>query len=98
MAGARAESCAEILMVLLVHVEGVLVLQLMAVVKLNDCGPVPAGGAIPGVRLTVNCHLGFDGLITPLSARRIAKLPGAPVPGVVWHPRDTGEVCVVKPP
>jgi hypothetical protein len=86
------------LMVLLVHVDGVLVPQLIAVVKVNDCGPVPCGGAIPGVMLTVNCQVVFPGTITPESARRIAKLPDAPVPGVVGHPRPTGEVCVVKPP
>ncbi len=83
---------------LLVQVAGVLVPQLIAVVTVKLCGPVPAGGAIPGVMLIVNCHVVFDGLITPLSARRIAKLPGAPVPEVVGQPSETGEVCVVKPP
>jgi hypothetical protein len=81
--GARAESSAEISIVLLVHVLGVFVLQLIAVVKVNDCGPVPAGGAIPGVMLMVKRHVVFEGTMTPLSARRIAKLPFAPVPGVV---------------
>src|SRR5271154_3960641 len=66
-AGAAAESCAEILIALAVQVEGVFVLQLIAVVNEKDCGPVPAGGAIPGVMLTVNFHVVFDGKITPPS-------------------------------
>jgi hypothetical protein len=96
--GASAESSAEISIVLLTQVLGVFVLQLIALVNVKDCGPVPAGGAIPGVILMVNFHVVFDGLMTPLSARRIAKLPGAPVPGDVGQPSPTGEVCVVKPP
>ena len=97
-AGADALRSVEISIWLLVQVAGVFVLQLMAVVTLKDCGPVPAGGAIPGVMLMVKRHVVFEGLMTPLSARRIAKLPGAPVPGDVGHPSETGEVCVVNPP
>ena len=97
-AGADAESSVEISIALAVQVAGVLVLQLIAVVTLKLCGPLPCGGAIPGVMLIVKRHVVFEGLMTPLSARRIAKLPGAPLPGDVGHPRPTGEVCVVKPP
>src|SRR5271157_3356963 len=79
--GASAESCVEISIALAVQVAGVFVLQLIAVVNVKDCGPVPAGGAIPGDIVTVNFHVVFDGTITPLSAWRIVKLPFAPVPG-----------------
>src|SRR5208282_639723 len=97
-ARADAESSVEISIALAVQVAGVLVLQLIAVVTVKLCGPVPAGGAIPGVIFTVKRHVVFEGTMTPLSARRIVKLPGAPVPGDVGQPRPIGEVCVVKPP
>src|SRR5271156_57294 len=94
--GASAESCEEILIVLLVQVLGVFVLQLIAVVYVKLCGPVPPGGAIPGAMLTVNCQVVFDGTITPESARRIEKLPAGKA-FVVGQPRATGEVLVLKP-
>jgi hypothetical protein len=95
--GASAESCALMLMELAVQVLGVFVLQLIAVVYVKLCAPVPAGGAIPGAMLTVNCHVVVPGTITPLSARRIEKLP-AGKPFVVGQPSAIGDVDVLKPP
>src|SRR5271155_2402009 len=94
--GASAESCAEILSVFAVQVLGVFVLQLIAVVNVKLCAPVPAGGAMPGAMLTVNCQVVFDGTITPESARRIEKLPAGTefVPG---QPSATGDVDVLNP-
>jgi hypothetical protein len=57
------------------HAAGVLVPQLIAVVTVNVCGPLPIGARTPGEIETINRHVVLDGRITPLSPRRIVKVP-----------------------
>jgi hypothetical protein len=74
-------SAAVIVMAFEVHVAGVFVPQLIAVVTLNDCGPLPSGGSTPGAIDVVNCHVPHGDVghaITPLSPSRIVKEPVGP--------------------
>ena len=60
------------------HVAGMLALQLIALVTVYVCGPLPSGASTPGAMLTVNCHVVPLGRITPLSASRMVNVPPGP--------------------
>jgi hypothetical protein len=94
---ALAFSVAPIFIELLVHVAGVLVPQLIAVVTVKLTEPSPIGGGTPGEMFTVKVHCVPEGKITPLSPRRKEKLPLAPVPGMFEQPRPTGDIEPLKP-